>query len=104
MRVFVGFNLSQEGLIVLQLKALSAAITSARTSSQRVCSVCAGCRETVGLAAPMCAGQSLSTVEFERAGGRDGNKKWRHSVRTVLPSGDAGPPIAQWLGVCALQT
>lgn len=55
-------------------------------------------------AASLCAGQSMSPGEFERAGGREGNRKWRQSVRTLLPSGEAGPTIAHWLGVRRLLT
>lgn len=46
-----------------------------------------------------CAGRKLSMVDFERAGGRNGNKKWRQSVKTLLPGGDVGPSMAMWLMV-----
>ena len=47
----------------------------------------------------MPAGKEMSGVEFERVGGKDGAKKWRQSVRTMQPNGDAGQTMAQWLAV-----
>ncbi len=41
--------------------------------------------------------KELRPNEFERQGGRASSKKWKASIKVLLPNGQSGVPISTWL-------
>jgi len=41
--------------------------------------------------------RELRPNEFERQGGRASSKKWKASIKVLLPDGQSGVPIATYL-------
>ena len=45
----------------------------------------------------LCDGAEITPADFERLGGRANTKKWKKSIRVVLPGREDGPRVGTWL-------
>lgn len=94
----------QPGLVTdaLASRAGAAAAGSNAASGKvmdRVPVVCGDCKGVllVKQGRVLYEGQEMSPTEFERLGGKASAKKWKNSVRVMLPDGSPGGTIGEWL-------